>query len=76
MILIQCVKDVYGETGEPPLDLLEERPLFKKRNFYMADTDGHGHLITQDEDGEPHVIADGRDILTGDSWFHEHFVLA
>ncbi|WP_240697234.1 hypothetical protein ABNN70_04850 [Sporolactobacillus sp. Y61] len=58
------------------MDLLEERLLFRKDHFYMADQDGEGHLLTQDEEGEPHVIADGTDILTGDSWFHEHFVVA
>lgn len=75
MILIRCIKSVYGETGDTALDLLEERLLFKVNNFYMAEQDGAGHLLTQDEEGEPHVIADSSDILTGDSWFHEHFIL-
>lgn len=76
MILIRCIKNVYGETGDTALDLLEDRLLFKLNNFYMAETDDDGHLLTQDEEGEPHIIADGRDILSKDSWFHEHFVLA
>ncbi|TGA98022.1 hypothetical protein E4665_10190 [Sporolactobacillus shoreae] len=76
MILIKCIKSVYGETGDTALDLLEDRLLFKLNNLYMAEQDEDGHLLTQDEEGEPHIIADSRDILTNDSWFHEHFVLA
>ncbi|MCO7176293.1 hypothetical protein ACFP7A_10435 [Sporolactobacillus kofuensis] len=75
MILVRCIKNVYGETVEGPLDLLEERLLFKVNNFYIAGQDKEGHLVTQDEEGEPHIIADNREILSGDSWFHEHFIL-
>jgi hypothetical protein len=54
---------------------MESRLLFKVNNFYMAEQDNEGHLVTQDEEGEPHIIADSNEILSGGSWFHEHFVL-
>jgi hypothetical protein len=76
MILIKCIKNVYGNTGDAVRDLLDARLLFKSDHLYMADQDGDGHLLTQDEEGEPHVIADGQDMLAGDSWFHEHFTIA
>ncbi|GAY74743.1 hypothetical protein NBRC111894_297 [Sporolactobacillus inulinus] len=41
----------------------------------MADQDKEGHLMTQDEEGEPHIIADSIELLSIDSWFHQHFVL-
>lgn len=73
--MVRCIKNVYGETVEVPLDFMEARLLFKVNNFYMAEQDKEGHLVTQDEEGEPHIIADSREILSGDSWFHEHFIL-
>ncbi|GGL50138.1 hypothetical protein [Sporolactobacillus putidus] len=75
MILVRCIKNVYGETADIALDLLEDRLLFKLNNFYMAEQDEEGHLVTQDEEGEPHIIADGREVLNSDSWFREHFIL-
>jgi hypothetical protein len=54
---------------------MESRLLFKVNNFYMAEQDNEGHLVTQDEEGEPHIIADSNEILSGGSWFHEQFVL-
>ncbi|MET1248634.1 MULTISPECIES: hypothetical protein [Sporolactobacillus] len=75
MVLIRCIKNVYGETVEIPTDFMESRLLFKVNNFYMAEQDNEGHLVTQDEEGEPHIIADSNEILSGGSWFHEHFVL-
>jgi hypothetical protein len=76
MILVRCIKNVYGNTGDAARDLLEARLLFRADYLYMADHDGNGHLLTQDEEGQPHVIADGQDMLSGDSWFHEHFTVA
>ncbi|RYM05552.1 hypothetical protein EWH99_06085 [Sporolactobacillus sp. THM7-7] len=76
MVLIKCIKNVYGEAVDSSFVLLEERLLFKANNFYMADQDKDGHLITQDEEGEPHIIADYPELLGIDSWFHEHFMLA
>lgn len=75
MILVRCIQNVYGETADVALDLIEDRLLFKVNNFYMAEQDGDGHLVTQDEEGEPHIIADSREVLSNDSWFHEHFIL-
>ncbi|MFX3617595.1 MAG: hypothetical protein ACE3JK_08700 [Sporolactobacillus sp.] len=76
MILIQCIENVYGETVDVGTDSLEERLLFKLDHFYIADQDEDGHLITQDEEGEPHIIADNHELLSADSWFSDHFKLA
>ncbi|GEB78254.1 hypothetical protein [Sporolactobacillus inulinus] len=75
MILVRCIKNVYGEAVDIPFDFMEARLLFKVNNFYMADQDKEGHLMTQDEEGEPHIIADSIELLSIDSWFHQHFVL-
>lgn len=76
MILVQCIKNVYGEAVEASLILLEKRLLFKANHFYMVGLDPDGHLVTQDEEGEPHIIADSREGLNKDSWFCEHFMIA
>ncbi|CAM3215967.1 hypothetical protein [Sporolactobacillus spathodeae] len=76
MILIQCIENVYGETVSAESDFMEERLLFKVDHFYIADQDEDGHLITQDEEGEPHIVADNHQFLSSDSWFSLHFKLA
>ncbi|MCL1631297.1 hypothetical protein M3N64_04950 [Sporolactobacillus sp. CPB3-1] len=75
MILVRCIKNVYGEAVGIPSELMDVHLLFKVNHFYIADQDNEGHLVTQDEEGEPHIIADSNEILQGDSWFHEHFML-
>ncbi|RYL95096.1 hypothetical protein EWI07_03475 [Sporolactobacillus sp. THM7-4] len=75
MILVRCIKDVYGGAIDCSYNLLEDRLLFKASHFYMAEQDKDGFLVTQDEEGEPHIIADSREMIGGDSWFHEHFIL-
>ncbi|MFT8363657.1 MAG: hypothetical protein ABF586_07850 [Sporolactobacillus sp.] len=76
MILIQCTENVYGETIDVGGDCLEERLLFKTSHFYIANQDEEGHLITQDEEGETHIVADNYQNLNSDSWFCDHFKLA
>lgn len=76
MILVRCIKDVYGESEHSYIDFLDERCLFKAGYFYIVNIDGEGRWLTRDEEDEPHIIADGQATLKEDDWFHEHFVIA
>ncbi|HET7577759.1 MAG TPA: hypothetical protein VFK33_00640 [Bacillales bacterium] len=72
MELVQCIENVYAHPSEW-LEADQKRILFKKGHVYPVFLDPP-YWLTQDEEGERHIIADddGRDLET-DPWFSVHF---
>lgn len=73
MELAQCIKNIYAHSyTETWINPDKERLLFKEGNVYPVFAESV-YWMTQDEEGERHIIADLYDDMGQDPWFARHF---
>ena len=71
MELVQCIQNVYARS----YDWIESdrgRLLFKNGHVYPVFREPP-YWMTQDEEGERHIIADDCEEIWEDDWFSIHF---
>ncbi|HEU5140610.1 MAG TPA: hypothetical protein VFT51_11590 [Bacillales bacterium] len=71
MELVQCIQTVYASEHEW-IEPDHDRILFRKGHVYPVFPEPP-YWLTQDEEGERHIIADGREEISEDPWFSMHF---
>lgn len=72
MELVQCIQNIYARSCYDWIDTGRQRVLFKKGNVYPV-FQKSVYWMTQDEEGERHIIADLYEEISEDPWFAVHF---
>lgn len=73
MTLIQCTQSVMKQPDYDFINYIHTSILFQKGYIYVAIENEDGQWMAEDEEGIPHVIADGNPTLIEDPWFNLHF---
>lgn len=72
MELVECTQSIYARSYYDWIEPETKRLLFKKGHVYPVFQESQ-YWMTQDEDGERHIIADQYENISEDPWFALHF---